>query len=166
MKNSRKWSDIKRKRQSTISNYVGLLKSLVQWLCEQELITFYQFKSFPLVFFMSQKLCGTLWIPRGALTDQRCSLVTRCGIMNITGICKLLPCSISHQASTWLRAVLFSVVFILSVVLRIRVVCVSKNPSKVFELNLRYFGQRRYRSGQMYWMTFLRPWPCSRLWHR
>ena len=109
---------------------------------------------------------GTLWIPRGALTNQRCSLVTRCGIMNITGICKLLPCSISHQASTWLRAVLFSVVFILSVVLRIRVVCVSKDPSKVFELNLRYFGQRRYRSGQMYWMTFLRPWPCSRLWHR
>ena len=31
--------------------------------------------------------------------------------------------------------------------------------SKPFELNLRYLGQRIYRSGEMYWMTFLWSWP-------
>ena len=31
--------------------------------------------------------------------------------------------------------------------------------SKPFELNLRYLGQRKYRSGKMYWMTFWWPWP-------
>ena len=30
--------------------------------------------------------------------------------------------------------------------------------SKSFVLNLRYLGQRTYRSGEMYWMTFLWPW--------
>ena len=28
-----------------------------------------------------------------------------------------------------------------------------------FELDLRYLGQRKYRSGKMYWMTFGWPWP-------
>ena len=28
-----------------------------------------------------------------------------------------------------------------------------------FKLNLRYLGQGKYRSGNMYWMTFLWPWP-------
>ena len=32
--------------------------------------------------------------------------------------------------------------------------------SKLFELNLRYIGQRKYRSGKMYWMTFW--WPSVR----
>ena len=32
-------------------------------------------------------------------------------------------------------------------------------PSKPFELDLRYFGQRKYGSGKMCWMTFLWPWP-------
>ena len=31
--------------------------------------------------------------------------------------------------------------------------------SKPFELHLRYWGQRIYRSGKMYWMTFPWPWP-------
>ena len=31
--------------------------------------------------------------------------------------------------------------------------------SKPFQLNLRYLGQRKYRSGKMYWMTFWWPWP-------
>ena len=31
--------------------------------------------------------------------------------------------------------------------------------SKRFELHLRYLGQRKYRSGKMYWMTFWWPWP-------
>ena len=31
--------------------------------------------------------------------------------------------------------------------------------TKPFELNLRYLGQRIYRSGGMYWMTFLWSWP-------
>ena len=31
--------------------------------------------------------------------------------------------------------------------------------SKPFELNFRYFGQRIYRSAEMYWMTFPWPWP-------
>ena len=31
--------------------------------------------------------------------------------------------------------------------------------SKPFELSLRYLGQRKYRSGKMYWMTFGWPWP-------
>ena len=31
--------------------------------------------------------------------------------------------------------------------------------SKQFELHLRYLGQRKYRSGKMYWMTFWWPWP-------
>ena len=31
--------------------------------------------------------------------------------------------------------------------------------SKPFELDLRYLGQRKYRSGKMYWMTFGWPWP-------
>ena len=31
--------------------------------------------------------------------------------------------------------------------------------SKPFELNLRYLGQRKYRSGKMYWMTFWWTWP-------
>ena len=31
--------------------------------------------------------------------------------------------------------------------------------SKLFELNLRYLAQRIYGSGEMYWMTFLWPWP-------
>ena len=31
--------------------------------------------------------------------------------------------------------------------------------SKPFELHLRYLGQRKYRSGKMYWMTFWWPWP-------
>ena len=31
--------------------------------------------------------------------------------------------------------------------------------SKPFELNLRWLGQRKYRSGKMYWMTFWWPWP-------
>ena len=31
--------------------------------------------------------------------------------------------------------------------------------SKLFELDLRYLGQRKYRSGKMYWMTFGWPWP-------
>ena len=31
--------------------------------------------------------------------------------------------------------------------------------SKWFELNLRYLGQRKYIPGEMYWMTFLWPWP-------
>ena len=31
--------------------------------------------------------------------------------------------------------------------------------SKPFELSLRYLGQRIYRSGEMYWMTFWWPWP-------
>ena len=31
--------------------------------------------------------------------------------------------------------------------------------SKPFELNLRYLGQRMYRSGKMYSMTFPWPWP-------
>ena len=31
----------------------------------------------------------------------------------------------------------------------------TSNP---FELNLRYLGQRKYRSGKMYWMTFRWPW--------
>ena len=30
--------------------------------------------------------------------------------------------------------------------------------SKQFELHLRYLGQRKYRSGEMYWMTFRWPW--------
>ena len=30
--------------------------------------------------------------------------------------------------------------------------------SKLFELHLRYLGQRKYRSGKMYWMTFRWPW--------
>ena len=30
--------------------------------------------------------------------------------------------------------------------------------SKPFELHLRYLGQRKYRSGKMYWMTFRWPW--------
>ena len=31
--------------------------------------------------------------------------------------------------------------------------------SRPFELHLRYLGQRKYRSGEMYWMTFPWPWP-------
>ena len=31
--------------------------------------------------------------------------------------------------------------------------------SKPFQLHLRYLGQRKYRSGKMYWMTFWWPWP-------
>ena len=31
--------------------------------------------------------------------------------------------------------------------------------SKPFELNLRYLGQRKYRSGKMYWVTLWWPWP-------
>ena len=31
--------------------------------------------------------------------------------------------------------------------------------SKPFQLNLRYLGQRKYRSGKMYWMTYWWPWP-------
>ena len=31
--------------------------------------------------------------------------------------------------------------------------------SKPFELHLRYLGQRKYRSGKMYLMTFRWPWP-------
>ena len=31
--------------------------------------------------------------------------------------------------------------------------------SKPFELDLRYLGQRKYRSGKTYWMTFQWPWP-------
>ena len=31
--------------------------------------------------------------------------------------------------------------------------------SKPFKLHLRYLGQRKYRSGKMYWMTFWWPWP-------
>ena len=31
--------------------------------------------------------------------------------------------------------------------------------SKPFEPDLRYLGQRKYRSGKMYWMTFGWPWP-------
>ena len=31
--------------------------------------------------------------------------------------------------------------------------------SKPFELDLRYLGQRKYRSGKMFWMTFGWPWP-------
>ena len=31
--------------------------------------------------------------------------------------------------------------------------------SKPFEQNLRYLAQRMYGSGEMYWMTFPRPWP-------
>ena len=31
--------------------------------------------------------------------------------------------------------------------------------SKPFKLNLRYLGQRKYRSGKMYWMTFGWSWP-------
>ena len=31
--------------------------------------------------------------------------------------------------------------------------------SKPFELNLRYLAQKIYGSGEMYWMTFLWPWP-------
>ena len=31
--------------------------------------------------------------------------------------------------------------------------------SKPFKLNLRYLGQRKYRSGKIYWMTFWWPWP-------
>ena len=31
--------------------------------------------------------------------------------------------------------------------------------SKPFELNLSYLAQRIYGSGEMYWMTFLWPWP-------
>ena len=34
--------------------------------------------------------------------------------------------------------------------------------SKPFELHLRYLGQRKYRSGKMYWMTFWWPWPKVR----
>ena len=30
---------------------------------------------------------------------------------------------------------------------------------KLFELYLTYLGQRKYRSGKMYWMTFWWPWP-------
>ena len=30
--------------------------------------------------------------------------------------------------------------------------------SKPFELHLRYLGQRKYRSGKMYWMTIRSPW--------
>ena len=30
---------------------------------------------------------------------------------------------------------------------------------KPFELHLRYLGQRKYRCGKMYWMTFCGPWP-------
>ena len=30
---------------------------------------------------------------------------------------------------------------------------------KWFELNLRYLEQRKYRPGEMYWMTFPWPWP-------
>ena len=41
-------------------------------------------------------------------------------------------------------------------------VCVRKNislTSKPFELDLRYLAQRIYGSGEMYWVTFLWPWP-------
>ena len=31
--------------------------------------------------------------------------------------------------------------------------------SKPFQLDLRYLGQRKHRSGKMYWMTFGWPWP-------
>ena len=31
--------------------------------------------------------------------------------------------------------------------------------SKPFELKLGYLGQRKYRPGKMYWMTFWWPWP-------
>ena len=31
--------------------------------------------------------------------------------------------------------------------------------SKLFKPNLRYLGQRKYRWGEMYWMTILWPWP-------
>ena len=31
--------------------------------------------------------------------------------------------------------------------------------SKPFELDLRYLGQRKYRSGKMHWVTFGWPWP-------
>ena len=34
--------------------------------------------------------------------------------------------------------------------------------SKLFELHLRYLGQRKYKSGKMYWMTFWWPWPKVR----
>ena len=34
-----------------------------------------------------------------------------------------------------------------------------------FELNLIYLGQRKYRSGKMYWMTFNDLDPRSQLWH-
>ena len=36
--------------------------------------------------------------------------------------------------------------------------------SKPFELNLRYLGQRIYRSREMYWMTFQWPWPKVTAW--
>ena len=31
--------------------------------------------------------------------------------------------------------------------------------SKPFVLNLKIFGMKKYRSGDMYWVTFLWPWP-------
>ena len=37
--------------------------------------------------------------------------------------------------------------------------------SKPFELDLKYLGQRKYRSGTVYWMTFYYLHPRSRLWH-
>ena len=35
----------------------------------------------------------------------------------------------------------------------------AATTSKPFQLNLRYLEQRIYRSGKLYWMTFLWPWP-------
>ena len=37
--------------------------------------------------------------------------------------------------------------------------------SKLFEHNLRYLGQRKYRFEKMYWMIFCDLDPRSRLWH-
>ena len=56
---------------------------------------------------------------------------------------------------------MFSVRVLRRVRVRVRVrrndFCFSR--LKPFELDLRYLEQRKYMSGEMYWMSFLWPWP-------
>ena len=57
-----------------------------------------------------------------------------------------------HSGMTWD----FQFVFVAASASAMTLACFTSKP---FELNLRYLGPRKYRSGKMYWMTFLWPWP-------
>ena len=72
-------------------------------------------------------------------------------VLNIKGSLRRTNEQLSHPSLGWL--------YVFSSFPRPRPQWLLHLMSKLFELNLRCLGQRKYRSEKMYWMAFLWPWP-------